>query len=472
MELGADTAARARRKRPFPAAALCLALGGVLLLSAHAAILLLSPRFEYGSDWSQRPIEGFVLLLLIAGALYVMSVWSAHRIGRSRAALAWVILVGAGLRAIMFFSAPILEDDFYRYLWDGALVARGENPYEHAPADLPPRLEPPADESGPVIQRVNHPELRTIYPPVAQSFFALAHWLRPWSLRAWKAVLLGVDVAVVLLLLRLLNLLSLPRAWLAAYLWNPLAVKEVYNSAHMDILVLPFVLGAVILAIRERYHWSALLLAFGVGAKLWPLVLVPILLRPLLARPKKLLLATLIFILASGLLLAPLITAGLNRTSGLNAYVRQWEMNDAFFMLVLWGAEYLMPHATAGLAARITVGLLLIGWVGWLIRRRATGPIELCDRCLLAGAGLFLLSPTQFPSYAFCFLPFLVFRARPSLLLLTALLPIYYLRFRYAAADSTAAFDYGIVWLEYLPVWLLIGWEALSRRGRSPGADT
>jgi hypothetical protein len=47
---------------------------------------------------------------------------------------------------------------------------------------------------------------------------------------------------------------------------------------------------------------------------------------------------------------------------------------------------------------------------------------------------------------------------------LTVLLPLYYLRFYLDFRDSAPLFDYGVVWLEYLPVWLL-----LVREWWSPG---
>ena len=63
--------------------------------------------------------------------------------------------------------------------------------------------------------------------------------------------------------------------------------------------------------------------------------------------------------------------------------------------------------------------------------------------------------------------PLLAIRPRLSLLLLTALLPLYYLRFYFVAHERKDLFDYGIVWLEYAPVWCLLIWEwAASRKRR------
>jgi hypothetical protein len=65
-------------------------------------------------------------------------------------------------------------------------------------------------------------------------------------------------------------------------------------------------------------------------------------------------------------------------------------------------------------------------------------------------------------------LPYLAVRPRASLMLCTALLPLYYLRFHLQARGSVHIFDYYIVWLEFLPVWCLIVWEWLRNREKRP----
>jgi hypothetical protein len=86
---------------------------------------------------------------------------------------------------------------------------------------------------------------------------------------------------------------------------------------------------------------------------------------------------------------------------------------------------------------------------------------ELAGRFLLPTAVMFFLSPAQFPWYFLWLLPFLALRASFPLLLLTALLPIYYLRFYFEARQATDFFDYWIVWLQYLPVGSLLIYKAL-----------
>ena len=55
-------------------------------------------------------------------------------------------------------------------------------------ARLPAGLDELLHEAGVILERINYPGLTTVYPPVAQAAFALAYWLKPWSLDAWRLV--------------------------------------------------------------------------------------------------------------------------------------------------------------------------------------------------------------------------------------------------------------------------------------------
>lgn len=454
---------------PLPRA-VC-ALTGVALLGLFALLLAMSRRFVYGSDMLGRPIIAAAGVLVLAGGFYLAAVWAVRRLAGGGRLLIWILVVGAGLRVLVFLSSPILEDDFYRYLWDGAVVAQGMNPYARAPAESDPALDRLKSESGLVGSRVNHSDLRTIYPPAAQGAFALAHWIRPWSLGAWKLVLLAGDMAAAALLIVLLRRLQLPVVWIVVYWWNPLIIKETFNSAHVDVLAVPFVLAALLLSMRRRSGWAAAALAVGVGVKLWPILLLPVILRPALRRPGRAAAALLVFVALTAALFAPVFLAGFDERSGGVQYVRRWERNDALFMSIRWCVRGALSAAggdagLAPLAARGAAALIFLIWAAWLLRRPPDDGVGLCDHALLLPAGLFLLSPTQFPWYAIMFLPLLAVRLRWPLLLLTALLPIYYLRFHLRALGRPDLFTYGVVWAQYVPVWIWIVVEWRRTRAR------
>ncbi len=451
---------------------------GVALLAAQLVLLALSRRFAYEASLVHLPIPWLVALGVTAGVVFLALPWAARRVRSSRLLLVWIVAVGVLMRVAMLSSTPVLEDDFNRYLWDGAVASHGINPYAHAPISAiepddgaPPALVALAAESGRIAERINYPTLRSIYPPVAQAAFALAYRLEPWSLEAWRAVLMAFDLATLGLLLALLRRLGRSPLWVALYWWNPLVVKELFNSAHMDALVIPFVLGALWLAMRGRNVWASGALALAAGVKLWPVLLLPIVLRPLLGHDAKLAAALAAFAVPLGLMAVPVLVAGLDATSGFVAFGGSWEANDALFMALAWLAGALLDLVGVGSDAadglsRMLVGLAVVGLALALNRTVAEEPAELCRRSLIIVAALFLLGPTPFPWYYTWLVPLLVLAPVTSLLTLTALLPLYYLRFHWDARDQAAVFDYGVVWLEYLPVLALLAREWLvARRG-------
>lgn len=449
----------------------------MLLIALHGGLAWLSRRFAYEAALLTKPVWAAVGLMLLAGAVYLLALRGWRKLGTEsptpRPLALWILAAGVAMRAVFLFSTPVLEDDFYRYLWDGAVAASGENPFAYAPDEvvmadetsaLSPQLRQLAATGEETLWRINHSDLRTIYPPVAQAAFALAYWLAPWQLWAWRLVLFGFDLATLGLLALFFRRWQLPLVGLTVYWWNPLVVMQSYNAAHMDAVVLPFVLGALWLAISGRQVWAAGVLGLAVGAKVWPVLLLPVLLRSLLARPVRLAGALVVFAAVSAAMFWPVYRAGLNQSSGFTAYSQSWEMNDALFMALLWpfkqfGKWQGWEPRTGQLTVRLITALLLAGLLVWLIRRAAVSEIELAERCLWLVAGLFLLSPAQFPWYALWFIPLLALRPRWSLLWLSALLPLYYLRFYFSARGKVAVFDHGIVWVEYVPVWLLMARE-------------
>jgi len=457
-------------------------IAGLLL-----AITIISSSFKWEYSLSQMPIIAVVVMMVGAGVIYLFFGWPLFTSGIVKRGLIYAVLCGLVFRAIISMSTPILEDDWYRYLWDGGVTANGLSPYEHSPEEVdevapevPEELVKLGKEAGHALDRVNHPWLKTIYPPVAQAFFALAHYISPWELWSWRLVILIIDCATLMLIIMLLREGGLPLSYSLFYWWNPLLIKELYNSAHMDIILFPFILGAIYLAVRKRPVWASASLALAACVKLWPAILLPLILRPALKKPGKLVSGAVVFGVICFALFIPVYAGGLGEDSGFTAYGKHWEMNDALYMLVLWVTRWTMDlfsmeDGTNGhLVTRgIVFGALLLG-VGWTSLREWKSPPVLYNRALFVVAALFLVSPTQFPWYYTWMLPLLALSPRFSLLLLTALLPIYYLRFHFSATDREGIFDNWIVWVEYVPVWFLLvrewyvgrsrrdGWEALS----------
>lgn len=456
-------------------------IGGLLIVQAlaqFAAVL----TFTGGNEPALLTSALHAAALMTGGLLFAL-ILPRKITASARSLLILVFVGGLAMRLLAFWGHPFLEDDFYRYLWDGALTANGFNPYEIAPRTfLQPWLDelasvapyaPLVDAGRTTLENVNHPWLTTIYPSTAQAFFALAYTVDPFSLAGWRAVLVLTDVIAFLLLLRLLQRLNIPLAWSALYWLNPLVIGMGVHAAHMDLLLAPFLIGFALLLTGRWYRLAAAVLALAAAIKIWPVLLLPLLLRLALKISWQRASAVLLtFTALTAALFFPMLMHGLGNETGLGAYSRVWQMNDSGYQIVHALAERLtafwLPGADIGLAetrshqlARLAVagltGLTALAITLRLPSAEAAG----AQRILIRRIGiviltLLLLSPTQFPWYFLWFMPFLPVLQWRGALTVVPLLSLYALRPLMLEYEVGRFYDTWLVWLIFLPVWALI----------------
>ena len=448
---------------------------GAALLIAAVQLTLSAPRFAYGQDLAALPSRELAVGLVCAGAVFASVVWLVRAsvragLGDDRRLLAFMLLAGLAFRLVLWPSTPALEDDYYRYLWDGAVVAHGWNPYAVSPDaaqgdEFAGSLQALAHRSGVIIERINHPDLKTIYPPGAEALFGLAHIVTPFDVTGWRVLVLIGDLATLGFILALLGAVKRPALWAAVYWWNPVAVKELANSIHMEAVLMPFVLAAVLLAIRARPVSASALLGLAMTIKIWPVVLAPVLLRRHLGEARIMGMAAFLLTLAAFISLAPLYASGGDETAGLRAYATRWQTNSALTpllatgfhtLLAPWGiAENVIQLAVRGLLALVFASIALA-----LVWRPRVTPAEITSLVTLTILALLLLSPAQFPWYALWVLPFAALHPWRGMIALTVLIPIYYLSFHHLANGTYDLYKHGIVWGIWVPVWLAFLWDA------------
>jgi len=384
-----------------------------------------------------------------------------------------VVVVAVGLRAAAWCTPAVAESDVYRYLWDGAVTASGEDPYvrplaQAAAGDLSePELRRLAEAGREVLQRANHPQYRTIYPPVSQLLFATAHRLTPFSITGLRLVLLLCDLLAVLGVVGLLRRGGLPWSWACVWLWNPLVVFETYGLGHADVALAPCLLLLAWGLDSRRPVVSGLALVVGVGIKLWPALLLPFLVTTFYRDRRGLFMA----LGTAGLGLAGLGLAygaafGTDAQAGLYAYARNWDANalayrwlqDAGYGLARWSGGVV----DGKLLARGLLGGLLLALSALL----AMGPPR--GRALYGALGcallpMLLLGPTLYPWYH---VPLVVLAVgasrRGPLLLWTALLPLTYL----PASEGTETARRVLLHLPVWGLWLhaVVGYVVAGRR--------
>lgn len=467
-------------------------LSGALGLVLFAWTLTrLSQRFGY--DWAvyDMPVLTLTALLVTAGVFFFAAVVLAKlRLGLgqfSKPSIALAIMIAAGLaaRIVLFASEPALEDDYQRYFWDGAVVAHGVNPYQTAPQaviDAGPdhSLANIARQSGPVLQRVNHKHLTTIYPPLAQTAFAIAHFVKPFSLMSWRSVVLVFDVATLALILALLAHLNKSLLWSAVYWWNPIVLKEFFNSAHMDALILPFVLGALYLAIKARPISATVAVGCAVGTKVWPIVLAPLIWRHAIENRRQVLVCAAVLAGMCAIWLMPYLAVGLGENSGTASYAQRWTINSPFFTTVRSGLRWMLSNFAdpvraaewASLSARALMALIAGVIALGLTVKPTRDATDFLTRALIIVAAVIFLAPAIYPWYTLWMAPLLALVPQLALLLLYATIPLYYSYFHFAAREVTNLYQNGMVWIVWSPVWLacLLSWRSSIRIPQRQGA--
>ena len=209
-------------------------------------------------------------------------------------------------------------------------------------------------------------------------------------------------------------------------------------------------------------------LALAAGVKLWPVFLFPLLLKKNYKSLAGLIKSSVIFSIFLAAIFIPFTMVQLDSSSGFVAYSQTWENNSSLFRIFLFTGEQILNYLSIhpGHAQRYTrffVALLTIAWVLYQALKYDRTLFDLYRRSLFIVAAIFLIGPTQFPWYYTWMLPFLVVAPRFSLLFLTTLLPLYYLRYYLEPSGRLDVFNNYVVWIEFIPVWILIVLESRKK---------
>jgi hypothetical protein len=393
------------------------AAGAVFALASAAGVALSIVVARGG-----RPLP---LLLGAWGGAWLVAVAAAHRM-TGRRAIVLILVAGAALRLASLAGPPATSDDLYRYAWDGRVQAVGVDPYDQPPASAqlaqlregwlwPAASVCVAHGVAPGCTRINRPPARTIYPPVAEVWFAAVYRAAGVAARhkAWQVAGLVTELATLGLLVAALARWGRDQRWAALYALSPAPALEIVNNGHVDGLATMLVMAALVVmapgetpATRWREAAAAALITAAALVKLYPAIL----LLPLVACRSGFRVGALVrtAAIAAGLgalAYAPHVAAVGSRVLGyLPGYLREENYRS--------GGRFLIAHVLhVPHVAVVTVTVLgVVAVAVWVVIRRPSLPAA---SAAVIGALLLAASPAQ-PWYAVSLLALAAVARRPA----------------------------------------------------------
>ncbi|GAB3532319.1 hypothetical protein GCM10027443_15930 [Pontibacter brevis] len=375
-------------------------------------------------------------------------------------------------RLLFLFAAPALSDDFYRFVWDGRLLAAGENPYLHVPQFYISGEEQPLDGlTTELYQQLNSPNYYSVYPPVAQAVFWLAAAPFPgnlWgSLLVMRIVLLLAEVGSILLLLRLLRKMALPDKHVLFYALNPLVILELVGNLHFEALMIFFLLLFLLQLFYQRFTMAGIAFGLSIGTKLLPLLFLPFVLRRLGLR------RFLIFGAAAGLTVAAVFYPLLSKEviqhifQSLYLYFQKFEFNASVYYVLRWlGYQLAGFNIIQVLGPLLSLATLLL--IVYLASSRKLGSIRRLSGYMAAALTIYLLLATTVHPWYLTTLVALTTMSRFRFAVAWSGLAI----LSYAAYQTSSTTEHtGFLLLEYTLVFLWLLAEIYLYRQRQRHAN-
>ena len=479
---------------------------GLLSLILYLGLTDLSKNFNWGEGYSERPILEYLAIYFSIFSLYALACLSVFKSNWTQKTFWALIAFGLLFRFAVLPSQQIQEDDVYRYLWDGKVFAHGINPFKFAPEEINQyqsiKVQNPAyfrshygenDQNELAVlnglkwesevalrymERINHPDVPTIYPPLAQYVFRFSQQINPDSLLTLRIIFLAFDLMGLVFIILVLKALKLNQNFSLVYFWSPLMIKETYNSTHLDIIGISCLCVSVYFLIKKRMVGSIFFLALSVLGKFYSAVLLPFYLQRswFLAQENRqhgaatLTLHLILFCTVIIVFYLPFIDIGGNVFEGLKTYSTHWQSNDSLFAILLYVLKNILKlgmsteipiFGSSMIFAKSTMALVILGTVAYLITKQCpnTNSPEMWIRNIFMVIVLvFLVSPVQNPWYLCWTVPFLcIFHSR-SLIFLTGIIGLYYLDF-YFDYQNITQYSVLVTWLEYTPFYIYLLWE-------------
>lgn len=360
-------------------------------------------------DWASWTGELVIAQYALTSTI-MFYIWHCSKHGRNKERYSMKRLATVAIIAqlILLPISSYSSNDVLRYLFDGALLVNGADPYSvNHQSDIANLLK--QQWSTPT----EHEQYSTIYPPIAIYLFAFASSFgADWAFIIWKLMLCCATIGIILIMYHLLNLLKLQQHFALVAL-SPLLLYETAVGAHVDGFTMLAVTLALLAYQQQRYALTGTAIAIGTTIKLLPIVL----LLPLLSTNSTSI-NNRIRLLVSSILTLVIIygfswSIGLQLFGSIDIFFEKWRFGSPFFSFLNWlGSD----NSLISLVLLVTLQILII----YLARK------DIYVAMLWSMTIVLLLSPVAFPWYWISLIPLLALRPSWFILAWVTLTPTSY----------------------------------------------
>lgn len=329
----------------------------------------------------------------------------------------WFLAGAALLFRLCFLGAlPNLSLDFYRFIWDGRILAEGLNPYLSVPANFVENSSGPVDQATSLIKGMGtlSPFNHTSYPPLNQLIFAMAALLTGKSILGsvivMRIVIIVADLGILYFGKKLLEDLKLPFHRIFWFILNPFVIIELTGNLHFEGVMLFFLIWSIFLLKNNKWILSAVIFGLSVLLKLLPLIFLPLLFWYFIRRnPEKGRISGIgnlaFYYLIVGLVVVagflPFLSSGAitNFGSSISLWFQKFEFNGSFYYVIREIGYWMKGYNVIGTVGKILPVFVVLFILGISFYRKNRSIAELLTAFLFAVSFYLFLSTTVHPWY-------------------------------------------------------------------------
>jgi len=397
-----------------------------------------------------RTIDGYAVSFVLSSFIFLALAYMILKQKIESRIVYPLIVLAVVLRVAMIPVHPVGSDDYYRYLWDGKVIAHGINPYEYAPSDS--SLD--SLHSSTIPGRVNFPGMKTLYPPLAETTFYVAYEIGGENYVGVKLLLLAAELATIFGILAILKKTGSPAQNVLLYALCPLPVFQFFIDSHVDAIGIALLVMSIYFYIDKSKTLSYILLGLSLCIKPTALIVIPIMFmneRGTRERLKTILVPTAICVAAY----FPFTFSG-NPFQALTTFAENWTFNGVVF-------DILNSFIHDNQKARLICGLLFVAAYTPIVMRRG----DALDKIYLSTFLVLIFSPVVHPWYVGWLAVLLPFVPRASGIVYVSLVSLTV--FTLITYQSSGVWkDYpAVMFAEYLPVIVLFVLELSGKKFES-----